>query len=238
MSDLVDQHGANDLTNNNAATFVTGKVGNAAQFVAASNQYLSIASNADLQTGNIDFTLAAWVKLASKPGSGQGIVSKSSGTLAADIEYNLDYLDSSDRFRFTICDGITHVVVVANNFGAVPLDTYCWVVGWHDSVANTINVQVNNGTLNSAAHNPGAQVSNKPLEIGRCFGATARNMDGVTDEVGLWKRVLTADERTELYNGGSGRDYAYISGAGAGVVHPLFSNEGIQSAIFGGQIVR
>ncbi len=44
--------------------------------------------------------------------------------------------------------------------------------------------------------------------------------DGLIDEVGFWKgRVLSGAERTELYNAGAGRDYAYII-AGAAAGHP------------------
>ena len=35
-------------------------------------------------------------------------------------------------------------------------------------------------------------------------------MDGRLDQVGVWKRVLTADERTWLYNSGNGRSYTEI----------------------------
>jgi hypothetical protein len=63
----LDSAGSSNLTNVNAATQAVGKVNNAAQFVRASNQNLTLPDNAALSMGDIDFTLAAWVYLDSKP---------------------------------------------------------------------------------------------------------------------------------------------------------------------------
>src|SRR5438876_10841799 len=53
------------LTNHNTVTFSAGKVGNAANFVAASSQYLSRADSAAFQMGTGDFSVAAWVNFTS-----------------------------------------------------------------------------------------------------------------------------------------------------------------------------
>jgi len=37
--------------------------------------------------------------------------------------------------------------------------------------------------------------------------------DGVIDELGIWDRVLSASEVTELYNSGSGFQYPFTEGA-------------------------
>src|SRR6187431_54120 len=60
-----DSVGAETLADNASVAQIAGKVGNAAHFARASSQFLSRASNANLQTGDIDFTLAAWVYLDS-----------------------------------------------------------------------------------------------------------------------------------------------------------------------------
>jgi hypothetical protein len=85
-------------------------------------------------------------------------------------------------------------------------------VAWHDSVGNTINIQVNNGTADSAAHNLGVFYGTAPFAIGARDAAAADYWDGLIDEVGFWKRVLTADERTTLYNGGNGLAYPFTVG--------------------------
>ena len=56
-----DSHGTNHLTPTNAPVGATGKIGNGCDFESSSAQYLSCASNPTLQTGDVDFTIAAWV---------------------------------------------------------------------------------------------------------------------------------------------------------------------------------
>ena len=216
LTDLVDSAGSNTLTNNGAATFVTGKVGNAGNFVAASNQYLSIADNADLSMGDIDFTIAAWVNFTTVAAS--GIVSKSSGATAATLEYAIYFF--TGLLRFQVSDGTTLTTRTASTFGLPASGTWYYVVAWHDSVANTINICVNDGTPDSASYSAGVQDSTHQFEIGRAFAAINRDIDGLVDEVGIWKRVLSGAEITELYNGGAGRDYTYIAG-GAGPNYTL-----------------
>lgn len=214
LADLADAHGSNTLTNNATVTFTTGKVGNAASFASASNQYLSVASNAALQTGDIDFTLACWVNMTTKSAT-MGIVSKSNSTLAAGIEYDLFYTTATDRFRFRVSTGSANVTVDDTTLGAPSTGTWYFIVCWHDSVNNQIGISTNAGTAVTAAHSTGVQSNTFPFEIGRDCADTTRDFNGLIDEAALWKRVLTGAERTELYNAGSGRDYAYVAGAAA-----------------------
>ena len=64
-----DAHGSNDLSDNNTVGFTAGKYSNAASFILANSEYLSIGDNNSLSTGDIDFTLGCWVEIASKPGT-------------------------------------------------------------------------------------------------------------------------------------------------------------------------
>ncbi len=201
----VDVHGGNDVTDNATVTQQTGKLGQAAQFTAANSEYLSKTDNAALSTGDIDFTFAAWVYLDSKANN-LPIVSKYAG--GAQSEYALLYRNAvyGDRFGFIVRNDPTETEVQANNLGSPSISTWYFVVGWHDSSANTINIQVNNGTVDSAAHSAGAFDSTSAFQIG-ALTAASYYMDGRIDEVGFWKKVLTAQERTDLYNNGSGLAY-------------------------------
>jgi hypothetical protein len=199
----LDSAGSSNLTNVNAATQAVGKVNNAAQFVRASNQNLTLPDNAALSMGDIDFTLAAWVYLDSKP-TQAGIVSKSSGSNAATTEYYLDYLASSDRFRFVVSDGTTAKVLSATNFGAPALSTWYLILAYHDSVANQIGMQVSNTALNTTAHSAGVQDSSGAFEIGREFASNSFGFDGRIGPVLVWKRMLRTVERYALWNNGNG----------------------------------
>lgn len=202
---LVDSVGGLTLTNNNGVTFVTGKVGNGGQFVSASSRSLSIADNATLSMGDIDFTIAAWVQLASKPATFPGAVSKY-GT-SPQREYFIGYRSDLDRFYFEVGhSGGSTRTVNADNLGAPSLGTWYLLIATHDSVANTISIQGNNGTADTVAHTQGTNDSTAPFQIG---ARSTAYWNGLVDEVGIWKRVLTAGERTTLYAGGAGVSHPF-----------------------------
>lgn len=201
----VDSHGTNNLTDNNTVTSNPGKINLAGQFTKANSEYLSIASNATLQTGNVDFTFACWVYADSTPLV--DILSK-----WKDVN-NREYIliqNGAVVYQFYVSqNGTTQSdVVSATNYGPPQVNTWAYIIIWHDSGANTINIQVDNGVPNSAAYAVGVHIDTAAFCIGN-RDAGARHYDGRIDEVGFWKRVLTAAERTQLYNGGSGLAYPF-----------------------------
>lgn len=202
-----DSHGSNDLTDNNTVTSAGGKIGNAASFVATNSEYLSVASNSSLQTGDIDFTLCAWVYLASTGGQ-RPIMGKWDG-FSPTVEYLLFGFEPSDIFTFIVRDSsdTTNTNIQASTFGAPSTSTWYFVVAWHDSVANTLNIQVNNGTVDSSSYSSGVKSGTQAFWMGR---NAANYMDGRIDGAGMWKRVLTSSERADLYNKGNGRPYSYF----------------------------
>lgn len=200
-----DSHGSNTLTDNNTVTQNTGKVGNAAEFVAANSEYLSRADNASLSTGDIDFSLGFWIYLDSLATT-QIVVAKYA---VGEFEYRFDV--TTTRFRLLVSnDGANLVTVTANNFGQPSTATWYWVMGWHDSVGNTINISVNNGTADSTAHTTGVRDGSAPFTIG-ASGVPATHLSGRIDQALFSKRLWVANEKASLYNGGSGRAYSYIN---------------------------
>lgn len=208
----LDAHGSNALTDTNTVTSGAGKINGARTFARASNEYFTIPDNASLSVGDIDFTLAAWVNLASKPGGVMHVFGKREG--GGNLEYWIRWNNALDRFQFGgTNDGTTQVNIAADNFGAPSLSTWIYVVGWHDSVANTVNIQVNNGTVNSASHTTGFFDGTAAFKIGAGAAGGGEYWDGSIDEAAFWKRVLTAGERTSLYGGGNGLAYPLSTGS-------------------------
>jgi hypothetical protein len=203
----IDAHGANDLAPTNTPGNATGIVGSAVALASASSQYLSIADNAALSMGDIDFSICAWVRFDTLPGTASIATKWTTG--GNQREYMLIFQSSRFRF-FTSSNGTSSTSVVANTFGAPSTGTWYFVVVWHDATANTINIQINNGTADSAAHSTGVVDLASTFYLGQAgFGGAL--MDGRIDQTGVWKRVLTAGEKTWLYNAGSGRSYSAIS---------------------------
>lgn len=201
-----DSKGSNHLTDNNTVLSATGKIGTAADFEVTNSEYLSITDNTDLSTGDIDFTLAFWVQLESKSAN-MFFPTKQAG--AGSREFNTQYNSTADRFRFGVSnDGTATVNVDANALGSPSTATWYFIVVWHDATANTINIQVNDGTVNSTSHTTGVFNSTAAFTIG-ATAVPASYHDGLIDNVYFWKRVLTTDERTALYNSGNGKDYPF-----------------------------
>lgn len=206
----VDAASTNDLTDFNTVTQATGKVGNAAQFTLANTEFLAATDNIPLSMGDIDFSMSTWIYLDTKAAA----ISFMGKWKPTGFEYVLFYNVSTDRFQFHVSnDGSATDNIQADSFGAPPTATWMFVVCWHDSVANTINIQVDNGTIDSKAYTLGVFDG-----VGRfVLGADDNNadhLDGRMDASGLWKKTLSTNEKTSLWNGGGGLEYpfAIISG--------------------------
>lgn len=186
-----DAVGSNHLTDNNTVGFDTGKNGNAASFIATNGESLTLA--AALQAA--PKTYSFWYK--SGGGATTERILKDKGTYI-DI-----YHDSGSNFlaRATVNDGVgypeasTGFVIKALGWVHVVVSVAAAVGG----IAVYVNYDEFSDTENLSAE-AGAEA----------FTLNADNdTTCVIDEVAIWSRVLTSDERTELYNSGSGFFYPF-----------------------------
>lgn len=203
-----DSHGSNSLSDNNTVGVATGKLGNAADFELSSTEYLEISDNASISVGDIDFTWAGWIQLESKAETmyawSQYV---SSGNQRS---HSLRYNKVADRLEFHYShDGSTTSEITDTNIGSPSLATWYFVVYWHDATSNTVNIQINNGTANSKSHSTGIFDSSAVFRIGG--RGDSGYWDGLVDSVSFWKRVLTSDEKTALYNSGAGFEYPFTA---------------------------
>lgn len=200
----LDAHSTNHLTDNNTVGSAAGKINNGRDFEASNTEYFSLADNAALSTGDIDFSLTAWVNLESV-GAQRAIVGK--WNISANREYLLLYDNTADRLEFWVSHDGGATVSIASWSAAPSTATWYFIAAWHDAAANTLNIQVNNGTPVSVSHTSGVFNGNSDFRVGEIQGASVP-FDGLIDEVGFWKRVLTTPERTALYNSGNGLAYS------------------------------
>lgn len=206
----LDAHGSNTLVETSGTIgSAAGKVGNSRDFELGETEHFLIADNASLSTGDIDFTLAAWVNPESITGANMWIAAKFGGAGAR--EYGLR-LTAAGLAEFIISnDGAGSVLATNTTFGALSPGTWYFLVGWHDSVNNEISVYTN-GTVTTTAYSLGVFDSTAGFSIGANSG-NIQHFDGLIDEVSFWKRVLTSTERTQLYNGGNGLAYPFLVGS-------------------------
>lgn len=202
-----DSVGSTNLSDNNTVTSATGKINNAGQFVAANSEYLEALDNAAMSVGAGSFTFTCWVNLASKA-TYQSIVSKAN--FSAPLEYHLIYHPAYDNFMWLLADsGGTITELRASTFGSPSTSTWYFLAAWYDSGSGLMKVSVNNGTVDTVS-GPTPFDGASRFRLGAYnYSAASFPMDGMIDEVGFWKRTLTAGEITSLYNGSSGLSYPF-----------------------------
>jgi hypothetical protein len=101
---------------------------------------------------------------------------------------------------------------------------------WHDPVADTLNISVNNGAATTAARSTGTWDGTGAFTIGAASGGTTP-FDGIIDEVGLWiGRIPDSTERTTLYNGGAPYPYESIVGVVGKIQSAMISRSSFHPA--------
>ncbi len=210
----IDSHGANDATAINNPTSVAGKILTARRLVstgqtAATSQYFTTPSNSSLQPRG-SFTYSMWVNITSFVQASYGYVSKDN-QLAGGREFFIGHFFQGQVPRFFVYDNdFSGVGVTATNFGAIPTGTWVHIVCWLDTIDNRLGISVN-GVENTIPYTGDIIATNTPLYFGSRNG-TGNFVNGSIDEIGYWKRALTAEERAELYANGNGLSYDGFTG--------------------------
>lgn len=203
-----DSKGGNTLTDTNTVASTIGKLGNAGLFVKANSERLTIADNAALSVGDIDFYIAAWVYPTLDDGASQHTIAGKAGSSGNRAWYlYIDWAANQAKFRvFDPTDAST--TVTASTFGNLSINTWYFVEAWHDSVNNQITIAVN-GTSTTASHTIGCRDDTGAFQIGAANSSS--HFDGYIDEVVFAKYIPTSAERAYLYNAGTGRTYSEIA---------------------------
>jgi archaellin len=202
----VDSHGTNDLSDNNSVASTTGMINNGADFVAANSTYLSHASNASLQVTG-DFTFSLWVKLSSQGGGGSDncVFAKDAVAGAGTGDYTLDYQTGGAGFYFGVNGAAAYAAVGSNTSNGV----WTHLVAWYDASDQKCRLRVDDTTTYVSAATSALVQGTAAFRVGaRDNIAVPGYIDAVVDEIGFWKRKLTAVEITALYNTGAGLPYS------------------------------
>jgi len=204
-----DSVGSDTLVNTNTATYTGGKINNGVTLVKASSQQLKKSNpSTALPTS---FTMSGWIK--------------PTGTMAADDEntiFSLGYFPSVGNL-FTLerylTGGTYYIFVgVAGSFGTIAhtLTSDVWAFIAITYTGGTFEVFINGssiGTISKTWSPTGT--ANDAIVIG-AEALNTRYWNGMIDEVGMWSRVLTGAEITELYNGGAGLTYPFVAPSSKG----------------------
>jgi hypothetical protein len=208
-----DAHSTHNLTDNNTVTSATGKVGTAASFAAATTESLSVADHADF-SGPGDLSIALWVRpTTGGAATDRRLVTKDN--VNDQREWSL-FLSNSSGPSWQIFDSVSGLSTA--EAAAIPSDSSTWtfLIATYTASDMTPRLYVNNGTVNAgSALSNALKNTTAAVYLGTASDGAYQPHDGLLDEVGIWRKVLTSDERTWLYNSGSGRSYADIVAEGS-----------------------
>jgi len=212
-----DSHGSNHLTDNNTVTYEAGKQSNAAKFTYTNTEYLSRAGASLSGFDDIgDFSMAFWIKVPTDLGRYPCIFSIDDASSQRKILLYYDDRGATTYLNFTVF-GASYSY--PNDYHqkqvSIPLtSTFKLIIIQYDISTDTLTAYVNNDAGTAFSHLDGNGVTSAtlknttttPLQIG--YVGHAQALDGSIDEFGFWGRLLTSDERTELYASGAGLSYA------------------------------
>lgn len=187
----------------NSPGSTTGKVGNAATFVAASSQGLQRTSEALLQPNASGFSICGWVNtVAGTAGDQWGKDTNAN----PNRQFLMEIFNGTGPPQFFVWDtSNTNRTVTWGS--SLTVGTWYFIACRYNS-SRQPTISVNAATAVSATALPGAlnTTGTGAFQIGR-RGSTF--MNGNIDEVGYWSRELTDAEVTTLYNSGNGVTYPF-----------------------------
>lgn len=204
--DAGDASGSNNVGVINGATNVSGKIGNGYSF-DGTNDYINIGTVLDNIWGDNKVTVSAWVNFSAFSGKDTIMGTILSGGLGG---LNLFYENSTSLLRFS------KVGISGGNcdWSSASFTTGSWIHIVAVSDNNGMDLWVN-GTKRATNTNTSSWVdSTTDTGIGMAYVSdttTENPLDGIIDEVAIWKRPLTDTEIQDLYNAGAGVQFPFNS---------------------------
>ena len=197
-----DSWGANHLTDISAfAASATGLITNAVDIENSVTEALTLSDNADISVpSGTSFTITGWIHMESTATTWP-LISKGSGS-GTSTEYII-WANSTTDFRARVADTVNQGTVT--NTTAPSTGSWIFIAFRCDLAADQLKLRINTTDSTVTSYTGDTVDGSSTMNIGRVVYATSNRADGLIDEMGFWKRVLTDDELTALYNSGSGR---------------------------------
>lgn len=210
-----DGIGSNTLTDNGSVGQTTGVQGDAADFDGTNYLNRTGASSTSLE-GMTDLSISLWTKpdlLAS-----DALVSKyDNGNAKRQYEINLPATGDITVFIGTSTGSTAHNVTKS---ASLTTGTTYHIIMTFDGSSSTVEIfvdgsSIGTGTVTATAINS----AGAPFAIGARgeLAVGGQNYDGSINNVGIWDKVLSAGEISDLYGSGSG--LVFDAGGGGGFAY-------------------
>lgn len=180
-----------------------GKIGKGLLFDRAKGDHISIPYSPDFEIGT--FTVSAWVWLTKEP-TFSGILGSRSGG-----EFNFDMKVNADKVHGDIGDGIRWIDTKINFYkndtgsngqgGDLDLQRWYLVTFVVDNQRKECRLYLDADLKKTIPFigEPRLMRSDQTLQIGNT--GTDEYMDGVIDDVRIWKHALTSEQVRKLFDG-------------------------------------
>lgn len=209
----VDSVNGLQLSTSGTIGSAAGKFGNAVDI--APSAALRATTNALLYKGNGAFTLACWVRMDALPvGTDATLVNRWNGG-GSNRDY-IFYVGRNGSAGLTVAVTGDSARAAGTPVSTIQLNQWYLLIGWFDpsiGTHGTVYFQLNGGDVYSNALQAAreASIDDLPLSVGRINpdAGWAGSTDGRVDQVCKWSRVLSEQERAELWLGGSGLEFPF-----------------------------
>ena len=200
---------ARTLTDNNTVGSATGKVGDAASFVAANTEYLSRASDITTALGS-GFSVAFWFKTS---GAATQALFAKSGTISANGQFCV-YIGATGAVFARVISSSNNYVGRTTGTGNNDGQWHLCVVTYDGSGTSAgVKIYIDNVQADTGNSQAGTFTSISSTAANFTLGALSVGgspLTGDLDEAAWWNKVLSSDDRTELWDAGNGITYTDI----------------------------
>lgn len=206
-NDMLDLHtNALHLTQADSPGADTGLSYATARVMAAPNDVFYRASETALQVDSTSAAWAAWIFPTAA--QTERFISKDNGSTAREYVVRMDANRKITAFGWFGAGAGTFGIVTTT--GTATLNQWNLALCWFDSAAQTLNVSINNASPQSAATGSSRLVAaTAQFTVSGISNTRDETFAGRLAQIAMWKGVvLSADQRTALYNAGAGLPYA------------------------------
>lgn len=186
---VTDRVGKNDGKITGDPKIVNGKIGSALEFNG--NDYVSFTPVSALVDHS--FTIQAWINLSKHANN---TVISQGDAFSANRYLHFGEFGNTQAFMFRF-------YADDQDGGKLELNTWHHLLGVYDKDKKEATLYVDGEKVASKANCNGlkADPANSDLEIGTCYGRLGRQswFNGIIDEVGIYDRVLSAEEVKQNY---------------------------------------
>ena len=181
----------------NGATLTSDRFGNAnsAYSFNGTNNFIELVNSAQLDNMN-DFSISTWYQVNNTSPQFQFLVSKD--LMGDPPNGDWDFYINYNKVKFDI------TINTNNNSGTqnslIQPNTWNHALITRNSSSGLINIYINGILENSFTGYIGPYSNTQKMNFGRQGSSNQHFLNGKLDDIGIWNRVLTPSEVSQLYN--------------------------------------